>query len=280
VNAPVPDAIGWRVVVEVDAAAAELVADELFGSGAIGIEERDEGQGQLTLLAGMPNADSATSVAARIGGRVEPIHDDGWADAWREWARPVRVDSVLVQPAWMAADAGSAAEVEHVVLIEPGRSFGSGGHETTRLALGVLLEHARSGSRVLDVGCGSGVLAVAVAVAAGASVVAIDVDQHAVDVTRANAERNGVTDAVEASTRPVESIEGSFDVVVANILAVTLRAIAADVARLVAPGGIVVLSGMLAEQVAGVDAAYAAVGLRPLGGRAHGGWAARWYATR
>ena len=197
---------------------------------------------------------------------------------FRPWARPVRVGNVLVRPAWLDADPPPG--VEHVISIEPGRAFGSGAHETTRLALEVLLEQVPNDARVLDVGCGSGVLAVSAAVAAGASVVAIDVDPHAVEVTLDNAVRNGAEGHVVASASPLSSIAGSFDVVVANILAVTLREIAADVARLIAPDGVVVLSGMLIDQAARVDAAYAAVGLRPAGERVAGEWCARWYATR
>src|SRR5690606_2344745 len=143
------------------------------------------------------------------------------------------------------------------------------------------------GGRVLDVGCGSGVLSVAATSARGGRVVAVDIDAHAVQVTRENAARNNVEHLVDA--RELTSVgaavddllvtaQGGFDVVVANILAVTLREIAGDLARLVAPSGVVVLSGVLAEQVASVDDAYAAVGLHLVAEHADGDWRALVYA--
>src|SRR5690606_10470873 len=119
-----------------------------------------------------------------------------------------------------------------IVMLDPGRAFGSGSHETTKLALAQLLAHTPSGGRVLDVGCGSGVLSVAAASARGGRVVAVDIDAHAVQVTRENAARNNVEHLVDA--RELTSVgaavddllvlaPGGFDVVVANILAVTLR---------------------------------------------------------
>jgi ribosomal protein L11 methyltransferase len=270
----VDEPIGWRVIVETSPADAELVADVLFASGALGIEERDVSDGTVALLAGMPDEDAAIRASNALdGARVEPIHDEGWADAWRAWAKPVRVGSLVVQPAWLPHEPQDDATT--VLVLDPGRAFGSGAHESTRLALAEVLAHTRHGARVLDVGCGSGVLGVAAAMTAGAEVLAIDVDPHAVEVTRENAARNSVAHLVQASTRPLTSIDGAFDVVVANILAVTLREIAAELARLVAIDGVVILSGMLDEQGHAVDDAYRAAGLEPVTSASDGGWVAR-----
>lgn len=280
------DIYGWRVIVEVAPRDAELLADSLFAAGATGIEERQEGD-RLILLAGMPHeADARAFVAAHPGATLEPVVDDSWADEWRAWAKPVLVDGVLVQPAWLPVEPEHAAAATWVVPLDPGRAFGSGAHETTKLALSGLLERTPPGGRVLDIGCGSGVLAVAVAVTREARAVAIDIEPHAVQVTRENAERNHVEHLVDAFH--VESVgaaidelstraDGGFDMVVANILAVTLREIAPDVARLVAPSGAVVLSGVLADQVPSVDAAYSAVGLRLVDERSDGDWRALVY---
>jgi ribosomal protein L11 methyltransferase len=270
----VADAVGWRVVIEVDAVDAELVADRLFGFGAIGIEEQAGAAGRVLLLAGMTDEPSATRAAAELGAaRVEAIVDDSWADEWRVWAQPVRVGDVLVQPSWLPV---SDATARVVIAIDPGRAFGTGAHATTRLALAELLARVRGG-RVLDVGCGGGVLTVAAAVAGDASVVAIDIDPNALVATQHNAARNGVASRVTVSDAPLTAIEGTFDVVVANILAVTLRELAADLARVVAPGGALVTSGMLATQVRDVDAAFAVHGLHPVAERAEGEWRCRTY---
>jgi ribosomal protein L11 methyltransferase len=231
----------------------------------------------VVLLAGMADEASARAAAAGLdGATVRPIVDDAWADAWRAWARPVAVGDVVVVPAWQEVDAHLDGAT--VVAIDPGRTFGSGAHETTRLALALLLEQPEGSiDRLLDVGCGSGVLGIAVAVARGVAVVGIDIEDAAVQATLGNAARNGVRDRVQASTRPLADVDGPFDAVVANILAVTLRELAPHLARVVADDGVVVLSGMLGEQVADVDAACVAAGLRPIARRDDGEWSARVY---
>jgi ribosomal protein L11 methyltransferase len=268
---PVPDA--WRVIVEAEPADAELVSDVLWRHGALGIEEQDGAGGRVRLLAGMADRTSADSAAAELSGALtEPVTDDSWADAWRGWARPSRVGGVVVRPAWLADDPDH--DDATVVTIDPGRAFGSGSHESTTLALRALIDHTPAGGRVLDVGCGSGVLAVAVARVAGASVVAIDIDEHAVEVTRANAERNDVGSSVVASTTPIADVEGTFDVVVANLLAVTLRELAPTIARRARSGGHVVLSGMLAAQEGAVAEAFRREGLGVVEVARDGAWSA------
>jgi ribosomal protein L11 methyltransferase len=272
----VAEPVGWRVVVEVDRDDVELVSDHLFSYGALGIEEREAIYDRVVLLAGMADAVGAEQASAAIAGaRVEPIHDDGWADEWRAWARPVRVADVVVQPAWLPVDA-ELADGAFVVTIDPGRTFGSGAHETTQLALAALLDHAAD-DRVLDVGCGSGVLGIAAAVARRSTVMALDIDELAVEATRANASRNGVAPLVHASSTGLSGLAGEFDVVVANILAVTLRELAGDFARVVAPRGVVLLSGMLDSQVKDVDDACAAAGMHGVSTLASGDWRARAY---
>jgi ribosomal protein L11 methyltransferase len=109
----------------------------------------------------------------------------GWEDAWREFHRPVRIGPLWVGPPWERPDAGALP-----VVIDPGRAFGTGGHQTTRLCLSLLLERPRTS--LLDLGCGSGVLAIAAARLGFARVIALDSDAAAVEATRRNAAANGV----------------------------------------------------------------------------------------
>lgn len=224
-------------------AVAELVADRLWSAGAVAV-----GEAPGRLDAGFGD-DSAARVAhdglLRAGHAVELVRDDGsWRDAWRADAVPVRVGPLHVRlPAHDPPTDPAALDV----VVEPGRAFGSGSHPTTRLALGALVELVRQGSRVLDVGTGSGVLAVAAAALGATEVVAVDVDAEAVETARANVARNGFGDVVELSTTAVDGVAGTFDVVVANLggSAVVRSLGPALAARTARPDGVLVLSGLL-----------------------------------
>lgn len=255
------------VEVEVDAADAELAADALWQAGPSAVSEVDAGAGRVRLLADVTDV---ALVASRWSPRVVEPDSDAHLDAWRSWAIPRRVGRLLLQPAWLPpTDAATDLVVVHV---DPGRSFGSGSHASTRLVLAVLQDELRGGERVLDVGSGSGVLGVAACRLGAASVVGIDIDAAAVAATLENAARNGVGAAVTASTTPIAAVEGTFDVVLANIGARVLREHAGAIRERVAPGGLLVLAGLLDEQVDDVVGAY--VGARLLERRSEDGWTA------
>jgi len=244
------------VVVDVDPPEADEAVGCLFELGAQGVEERDgttlrKGtSGKVTLVASFP--DPASAAEALLGlrsdwaPRQDEIVGDAWRDEWKKFFKPFRLcSSIVVRPPW---ETYSAAPGEHVVVLEPGRAFGTGLHETTSLVADVLEEHAAvfAGQRLLDVGCGSGVLALA-ALALGASgAQCIDVDPEAVAVTRENAERNGVADRLSAGTSPIDAVPGRFAAVVANIEAGVLCSMATALEARVSPGGLLVLSGILA----------------------------------
>jgi ribosomal protein L11 methyltransferase len=137
-------------------------------------------------------------------------------------------------------------------------AFGTGTHPTTRLCLAWLEQELAPGSRVMDYGCGSGVLSIAAARLGAARVAGVDIDEQAVAAARDNAARNGVTAQYTAS-QPGSGDRGGYDVVLANILTQPLLLLAPLLASLVAPGGHLVLSGILERQAGQVIAAYAAV---------------------
>jgi ribosomal protein L11 methyltransferase len=204
---------------------------------------------------------------------------DAALDAWREHARPVVVgERLVVRPPWVEAptrrDRGEGG-VDLVIdlVIDPGRSFGSGAHPSTRLVLAALAESVGGGERVLDVGCGSGVLAVAALVLGASTAVGVDIDPAAVVATRANAARNGVADRLSVADG-VGEVTGAYDLVVANMLLSELVAVAPTVGGAVASAGTVVLSGLLVGQRGDVLAAYRAVGLAPVASASDEGWLA------
>lgn len=262
---------GWRVLVQVPAAAAELAADRLWQHGAIGIEE--QGDDPVLLLAGFDDEACAQAAAAvEPGASLQSVDDDAWADEWRKFARPARVGPVLVQPAWLPLDADHGASV--VLTIDPGRAFGSGGHASTLLALEALWAEPLDGAHVLDVGTGSGVLAIAAARRGAAQIIGIDIDPVALEVCAQNAARNGVASRVRAIDLPVTAFATAFDAVVANMLAVTLRELADDIAAVVVPGGSIVLSGLLDEQIEGVVERFEEAGCTRRATLHRDGWAA------
>jgi ribosomal protein L11 methyltransferase len=250
---------------------AELAADALWRAGAVAIEERAVAGGVvLVAAAGSPDPDPGPlveAVAGRWPAEAVPVDVDAALDAWRPHARPVAAGRFLVRPPWIPGAAGAGGLVE--VVVDPGRAFGSGSHASTRLALEALGEAVAPGDRVLDVGCGSGVLAVAALVTGAAGAVGVDTDPGALAATRANAERNGVADrlTVAEAIPPVpEAIapqqvdhclgNGGFDLVVANMLAPTLIELAPAITEALRPGGRLVLAGLLAPQAESVLAAY------------------------
>jgi ribosomal protein L11 methyltransferase len=245
--------------VTVAAEQAEEARARLLDLFPAGFEEVE--RGHAVELAAYVGAEGERSLRDLFGEVVsEPVADD-WQERWRAFHRPVRIGPLWVGPPWERPPADAVP-----VVIDPGRAFGTGAHPTTRLSLELLLglDHGS----LLDVGCGSGVLAIAAAKLGFGPVAAIDLDPAAVEATEANAERNGVglrvgtVDALAVRLPPA-------DVAVANI---ALDAVEAIVPRLEAET--IVTSGYLeAERPA-------LAGLRHRGRRTADGWAADLYGRK
>ena len=240
----------------------------LFELGAEGVEERDEttlvknaASGKVTLVAAFAAREDADAAIAELGAALAPRYEevvgDAWRDAWKEHYKPYAIaEGLIVRPPWEPYEAKPG---EKVLELEPGRAFGTGLHETTRLVARAIKAHAAEvqGKLVIDVGCGSGILALAAIALGAARAVAIDNDPEAIDVTRENAERNALSERVEASTTDVAALDLEAPLVLANIEARVLIPMAADLKRRVAPGGLLLLSGILVPQKDDVRAAYA-----------------------
>jgi ribosomal protein L11 methyltransferase len=263
----------WSLTCEVPAAQAEDRAALLVLAGASGVELREEGlapmpgerqpaPGRALLVAWFDSAAGAErgAVAAGVDGAIAEVADQDWAEAWKRDLVPLAVGRAWVRPSWIAAPAPpGCAEV----VLDPGMAFGTGAHPTTALCLEALssLLADRPGASVLDVGTGSGLLAIAARKLGAGRVAGNDTDPVAVRVAQENAARNGV--AVELVPGPASAIPGSFDLVVANILANTLVELAPVLAARLAPGGVLLLSGLLAGQEGEVRDACEAQGLVP-----------------
>lgn len=271
-------------VVEVDVADDEvdLASGLLWSAGVTAVAEHPADAGGTRLRAALPDG-GVSAVEGAIEGRwsvrVVDVTDDG-LDAWRAHAQVVTVGPrLVVRPPWVPL--GPLVPGAVVVEVDPGAAFGHGAHPTTRLCLAAVeaMLAARPGITVLDVGCGSGVLAVAAAALGAERVVAVDVDPVAIDVTRENAARNGVEAVVDArlvaaedADDPLRGAPGRADLVVANIGAGALRALAPHLRARVEVDGRLVLSGLLDPPAPEVVAAHAP--LVEVGRATEDGWVA------
>lgn len=249
----------------------------LFDLGAQGVEERDAGTlaksssaGKVTLVAAFESREEAEQAIAELDDSMSPRYEeivgDAWRDAWKEHYRPFKIATtadktkrVIIRPPWEKYDAKPG---DQVLELEPGRAFGTGLHETTRLVAQALADHVEEldGITLLDVGCGSGVLSL-IALCLGASkAVGIDIDPDSIEVTRENATRNNLGERMDASTRTLKTCPVS-PVVVANIEARILIPMAEELTAHVAPGGLLLLSGILVPQKDDVVAAYPGMAL-------------------
>lgn len=180
------------------------------------------------------------------------VEDADWVALTQREFEPIRINERLwIVPTWHEPPDPSAINL----AIDPGRAFGSGSHPTTRLCLEWLAGTLRGGESVLDYGCGSGVLAIGAARLGAARVIGIDIDPEAVATAAANAQANGIDGATFCL--PDEGSNVMFDVVVANILARPLMALAPLLAARVKPGGMLALAGLLDSQAESIAAVYA-----------------------
>jgi ribosomal protein L11 methyltransferase len=202
--------------------------------------------------------------------------EEDWAYSWREYFPVLHIGRRLViQPTWREYEPD---EDEIVLHLDPGLAFGTGQHPTTRLCLEALEDAVRQGVRVLDVGTGSGILAIAAAKLGADSALGLDIEPQAVQAARENAQLNDVADkvrAMEGSLNGVLATEpAGFDLVVANISALTICDLAAELVEALRDGGSLIASGFIVENEAAVASALTEAGLAIDRTSADGDWRA------
>ncbi|WP_313176697.1 50S ribosomal protein L11 methyltransferase [Massilia sp.] len=283
--------MSWtEVVIEIARDHAEALSDALMEAGAlsVSVEDADEGTEQEKPLFGEPgmepteaawdhsrvvaltdiDADQAAIVAEAAAAiklatvpafTTRDVADADWVRLTQSQFEPIHIGTnIWVVPSWHEAPNPDALILE----LDPGLAFGTGSHPTTRLCMEWLEAHPAPGKSVLDYGCGSGILAMVAKKLDAGDVAGVDIDPQAIESARANAERNGceidfyVPDAFAASPNERHA-SGKFDIVVANILSSPLKLMAPMLSGRVAPGGSLILSGVLARQAEEVAAAYA-----------------------
>ncbi|GLV49041.1 ribosomal protein L11 methyltransferase [Thermus sp. LT1-2-5] len=234
----------------------DAILPELFDRGARGLWER-EGE----VLAYFP-----APLDLPYGGVWEEAPDEDWLEAWRRDLKPALAPPFVVLAPWHAWEGG-----EIPLVIEPGMAFGTGHHETTRLALMALARHLAPGERVLDLGTGSGILAIAAA-KLGAEAVGVDIDPSVLPQAEENARLNGVfARFLEGSLEEALPL-GPFDLLVANLFAELHQAFAPRYGEALAPGGRLLLTGILKEKAPLVREALRDAGFFPLEEAEEGEW--------
>jgi ribosomal protein L11 methyltransferase len=260
-----------RLALRVDRAHAEVALAELLELAPGGVEEVDCGELVEYAVYGPPGELPALpDLEAAVGGALVEVRTtelpDDWSERWKQFHVPLALgDRLAVRPPW-EAPIGTAIEI----VIDPAQAFGTGAHATTRLCLELLLELEPASGPLLDLGCGSGVLAIAAAKLGFGPVAAVDFDPLAVEATRDNAAVNDVVLDVARCDLRHDPIPAA-PVVLANLL----RPLLLDYAvRLATPPKTLIASGLLIHEADEIAAAFAAHGLRERDRREHGEWAA------
>ena len=235
----------FQVSVVLPRAKVEVVSAQLFELGCCGVVEEDISDG-ARLTAYFEVAENKAEIEQALKPwecRFEPVPDTDWTLAWRSFFQPVYpTPRMAICPPW---DRVPDPPGGFTVAIDPQMAFGTGHHETTRLALLGLEKKITSGDRVLDVGTGSGILSIAAVKLGAAEVMAVDIEASAIENARANCVLNDVDAQVVLMQCSVDRVSGLFDVVVANIISSILFSLIPELAKRLHPEGYAILGGIL-----------------------------------
>lgn len=283
----------WKQIeITLPAPSVDLVCAELADLGCVGTlvakntldtfevpDEEFDPNSDLKVQAYFPHQDSPQDLTARIETRLDELRplfagrqfilgeeqnigQEDWADGWKQHFNLFRVGKrLIIKPSW---EDYRAANGEKVLELDPGMAFGTGTHGTTLLCLeGIvaLFDELPTPRTMLDVGTGSGILAMAAAALGAEDVLACDIDPLACQVASENCRLNGLSDKVRITTSPLEDLPGRYDIVVANILAEENLRLSEHLLHRLNPGGSLFLSGILAEKEALVRSGFCTPGL-------------------
>ena len=240
------------------------------------VEEQDDG----TLVTFAPDEESAKALVAELEGTVDrsaqtvrrQLDPVDWSVGWRHGLSPRRFGRLTLVPSWLPE---AATSDDHTVVLDPETAFGSGEHGSTRAALTLLEQLVQPGQRVLDLGSGSGVLAIAAVKLGAARAIGIEVDPEANEVATRNAERNGVGDNVrflDGDAGVLAVLVGPAEVILSNILRTANTALLPTVSEALAPNGVAIFSGMEHDEAPEFRQALDVAGFRQIQETVDAGW--------
>ena len=206
---------------------------------------------------------------------ISGVNEDDWANSWKAYYKPIKIgEKIVIVPAWEKYE---ASEGEIIVRMDPGMAFGTGSHETTRLVIGLLEKYIKGGERVLDVGTGSGILAICASKLGAEMCRAYDIDPVAVKVARENIKDSGLTNVTCDQSdllRQVDINDGGYNVICANIVADIIIRMTPDVAKYMDDGAVILASGIIMERADDVISCFEANGFKIVDRADENGWCA------
>ncbi len=230
------------------------------------------------MLAELKAADTE-NLYGRLEAELSNIREEDWANNWKQYFKPFKVgEKLAVKPSWEEYSDDSRVILE----IDPASSFGTGQHHTTRLCLELLEKSLKKGDTILDMGCGSGILSIAAMLLGAAHAVAVDIDENAAATAEENAKKNNIPEIayrtyfgnILTDKQLADAIDGSYDIITANIVADVLIAMKKHFARYLRDGGTLIISGIIEERMDAVLSAVESVGFTKKEVSVKEGWAA------
>ncbi len=248
-----------------------LNADKTVASVSVYLPE---GAGTADTLTFLRSRFNDLQIDAKI--TVSGVNEEDWANAWKAYYKPIEIgEKIVIVPAW---ESYTAPEGKIEVRMDPGMAFGTGSHETTRLVIGLLEKYIEGGERVLDVGCGSGILAICAARLGARECRAYDIDSVAVKVARENINDAGLADRVSCEVsdllRGVDKSGGKYDVICANIVADIIIRMTPDVGAFMHKSTVLLASGIITERADDVVRCFEDNGFRIVERAEDNGWCA------
>ena len=261
----------WDII---DEAIAQRIGDDVKVTGYYEVDERLRDrilhiESELNRLRSM---DLGMDLG-KLETRQHSVAEEDWTESWKKAFRPFRLGShMVVKPSWESVDAQPG---DHIIEIDPGMAFGTGTHETTGMCVELVEQYVKPGDRVIDIGTGTGILAIAAAHMGAGHVLATDLDAVAVRVAKENAEINGFAGTIDVRCGDLlDVVQESGDVVIANIIADVIIGLAAPVRQRIVDGGIFICSGIAANRLQDVLDALNDSGYTVLKSLTRGEWCA------